>query len=224
MKKETNKTTEVQLLDLLKKVLPKATHDPQLAGKIYEAIESELKQKARVKAFDKFCAKVELPDLEPKSIAEVKTQMAAAFGEGDVTLKPDKKEKVLAVEIALPDGAQFAGQIKVNPNAGKEVSEEQEIKLKFIPFPVALPGDKELVWMLAKRESMSPDEAGIALTKAEDDFWASKTGQKLLRDRVERCFPEFISRAPAGMLNELGLKRHYKTGEAIKVLRDGKKG
>ena len=33
MKNETKKTTEAQLLDLLKKVLPKATHDPQLAGK-----------------------------------------------------------------------------------------------------------------------------------------------------------------------------------------------
>jgi hypothetical protein len=36
---------------------------------------------------------------------------------------------------------------------------------------------------------------------------------------VERCFPEFISRAPAGLLSELGLKRHYKTPEPVKVLR-----
>ena len=57
------------------------------------------------------------------------------------------------------------------------------------------------------------------LAKLEDDFWASKTGQKLLRDRVERSFPEFINRAPTGMLTELGLKRHYKTPEAVKVLR-----
>jgi len=53
----------------------------------------------------------------------------------------------------------------------------------------------------------------------EDDFWASKTGQKLLRDRVERSFPEFISRAPAGMLSEVGIKRHYKMPEAVKILR-----
>src|ERR1035437_5209112 len=66
-KNETKKTTEAQLLALLKKVLPKATHDAQLAGKIYQAIELELKAKARGSAFDKFCAKVELPDLEPKS-------------------------------------------------------------------------------------------------------------------------------------------------------------
>jgi hypothetical protein len=219
MKKETNKTTDAQLLDLLKKVLPKATHDAQLAGKIYEAIELELKAKARVSAFDKFCAKVELPDLEPKSIEAVNQQLSASFGEADITLKPNRKEKALSVEVAMPDGTQFSGEINVNPNGAAEASEEQEIVLKFVPFPVCMPGDKELVWLLAKRENMSPEEAGIALSKLEEDFWASKTGQKLLRDRVERVFPEFIARVPGGMLSEAGLKRHYKTPEALKVLR-----
>jgi len=223
MKNETKKTTEAQLLDLLKKVLPKATHDAQLAGKIYQAIELELKAKARGSAFEKFCAKVELPDLEPKSLEEVKTQLAASFGQGDVTLKPNRKDKSVAVEVSLTDGTQFSGEIKVNPNAGAEASEEQEITLKFVPFPICLPGDKELVWLLGKRENMSPEEGGMALTKAEQEFWASKTGQKLLRDRVERSFPEFIARVPAGMLNELGLKRHYKTPEPIKPLRALKK-
>lgn len=71
---------------------------------------------------------------------------------------------------------------------------------------------------------MSPDEAGIALTKVEEEFWASKTGQKLIRDRVERSFFEFIARAPAGIPNERGLKRHYKTPEPIKALRASKRG
>jgi len=222
MKKENNKAAEAQLLDLLRKVLPKATHDAQLAGKIYQAVELELKAKAKMLAFEKFCAKVELPDLEPKSIDEVKTQLAASFGDGDVTLKANRKEKSLAIEVALPDGSQFSGEIKVNPNARNGETDEQEITLKFVPFPVCLPGDKELVWLLAKRESMSPGEAGIALSKVEEDFWASKTGQKMLRDRVERNFPEFIARVPGGMLSEVGLKRHYKTPEPIKLLR-GKK-
>jgi hypothetical protein len=222
MKKENNKAAEAQLLDLLRKVLPKATHDVQLAGKIYHAVELELKAKAKVLAFEKFCTKVELPDLEPKSIDEVKLQLAASFGDGDVTLKPNRKEKSLAIEVALPDGNQFSGEIKVNPNARNGETDEQEITLKFVPFPVCLPGDKELVWLLAKRESMSPGEAGIALSKVEEDFWASKTGQKMLRDRVERNFPEFIARVPGGMLGEAGLKRHYKTPEPIKLLR-GKK-
>jgi hypothetical protein len=223
MKNDTKKTTEAQLLDLLKKVLPKATHDAQLAGKIYQAIELELKAKARGSAFEKFCAKVELPDLEPKSLEDVKNQLAASFGESDVFLKPNHKQKSLAVEISLPDGTQFSGEIQVNPDAGVDASEEQEITLKFVPFPVCLPGDKELVWLLGKRENLSPEEAGMALTKAGTEFWASKTGQKLLRDRVERSFPEFIARVPAGMLNELGLKRHYKTPEPIKPLRAGKR-
>lgn len=219
MKKDAKKGADAQLLDLLKRVLPKATHDAQLAGKIYEAIENELKAKGRATAFEKFCSKVELPDLEPKSIMEFKRQLSASFGDGDITVKPNKKDQTLTVEVALTDGSQFSSEIKVNPNASAETSDEQEIVFKFIPFPVCLPGDKELIWLLAKRENMTPEEAGIALAKVEEDFWASKTGQKMIRDRVEKSFPEFIARAPAGMLSEVGLKRHYKTPEAIKSLR-----
>lgn len=219
MKKDTKQAPENQLLDLLKEVLPQATHDPKLAGKIYQAIERQLQAKVRAKAFEKFCTQVALPDLEPKSVADVKTQLAASFGDGDVTVKPDRREKTLAIEVALPDGSQFSGQIKVNPNATAEASEEQDIALKFVPFPVCLPGDPELVWLLAKRENLTAEEAAIALTKAEEDFWASKTGQKLIRDRVERSFPEFIARVPAGLLSEAGLKRHYKEPEPVKALR-----
>ena len=108
---------------------------------------------------------------------------------------------------------------RVAPDAG----EEPEVTLKFVAFPVALPGDPELAWALAKRENLTSEEAAMALTKIEDDFWASKTGQKLLRDRVERSFPEFIARVPAGLLTEVGLKRHYKLPETVKVLREALK-
>jgi len=121
--------------------------------------------------------------------------------------------------VALADGSQLSGEVAVNAQAPAEDEGEPEVTLKFVPFPVCLPGDRELVWLLAKRENMSPEEAGIALRKAEEDFWGSKAGQKLLRDRVERSFPEFMERAPAGLLGEAGLKRHYKTPEAIKVIR-----
>ena len=220
MKKTTSKpkrTEETKLLELLKKVLPKAAPDAALAEKIYSAVVAELNAKSRVNAFEKFCTKVELPDLEPKTLDDVKLQLSAAFGDGDLTIKPNKKEKNLAVEISLPDGTQLQSLIPVRPVAVE--SDEQEVALKFISFPVSLPGDPELIWTLAKRENLSGEEAAIALAKAEDDFWASKTGQKLQRDRVERNFPEFISRTPAGMLSDLGLKRHYKLPEALKVLR-----
>jgi hypothetical protein len=220
MSKNTNDKAnlESQLLGLLKKVLPKATHDPNLAVKIYSAIEEELKAKARASSFEKFCARVELPDLEPKTVEQVQQQFTDAFNAGDVTVKPKRKEQCLAVEVSLADGSQWSSEIKVRP-AGAPDEGEPEVQLKFVPFPVSLPGDKELVWLLAKRENMTAEEAGIALSKLQDDFWGSKTGQKLLRDRVERSFPEFISRAPAGILNEVGLKRHYKTPEPIKMLR-----
>jgi len=222
MKKEAKQSNEAQLLDLLKRVLPKATHDAQLAGKIYQAVEGELKAKAKAVAFEKFCSRIELPDLEHKTVENVKQQLAASFGDGDITIKPNKKEQSLAVEVAMPDGNQFSSEIKVGPVAA-EVSEEQEVTLKFVPFPVCLPGDKELVWLLAKRENMSPEEAGIALSKLEEEFWGSKAGQKMIRDRVERSFPEFIGRVPGGMLNEVGLKRHYKTPEPVKLLRTSPK-
>ena len=222
MKKETKKSNEAQLLDLLKRVLPKATHDAQLAEKIYQAIEGELKTKAHALAFEKFCGGIELPNLEQKTVADVKLQLAASFGDGDITLKPNKKEQSLMVEVALPEGGQFSSEIKVGAVTAAD-SEEQEVTLKFVPFPVCLPGDKELVWLLAKRENLTPEEAGIALSKLEEEFWASKTGQKLLRDRVERSFPEFIARVAGGLLTEVGLKRHYKTPEPVKLLRTAPK-
>lgn len=212
------KTDEAQLLKLLKEVLPKAAPDPALAGKIYRAVELELQAKSRGVAFEKFCARVELPNLEPKTLDDVQLQLAAAFGDGDLTIKPNRKAKSLAVEVALPDGAQFQAEIPVRPVAPGDDG-EAEVALKFVAFPVSLPGDPELVWILGKHEHLSHEEAGIALAKAEEDFWASKTGQKLQRDRVERSFPEFISRAPAGLLAEGGLKRHYKLPEPVKVLR-----
>jgi len=210
------KSNESQLLELLKKILPKATDDAKLAQKIFSAVELELKAKVRTTSFKDFCEKVELPNLDATTVVDVTRQLKDAFGAGDVNVRVDKKEQLLEVEVDLPDG-KLSHQIKVRPVT--EESEEQEIKLKFIPFPVALPGDQELVWLLAKRENMSPEEAGISLSKIEEDFWASKTGQKLLRDRVDRTFPEFIQRAPAGLLSDVGLKRHYKTPEPIQVHR-----
>ena len=97
------------------------------------------------------------------------------------------------VEVALPEGRQFSSEIKVGAVTVAD-DEEQEVTLKFVPFLVCLPVDKELVWLLAKRKNLTPEEAGIALSELEEEFWASKTGQKLLRDRVERSFPEFIAR------------------------------
>ncbi len=47
----------------------------------------------------------------------------------------------------------------------KSKRDEQNVTLKFVPFPASLPGDPELVWALAKCENMTNDEAGMALSK-----------------------------------------------------------
>jgi hypothetical protein len=212
------KNDAAALLELLKSVLPKAALDPALAELVYAAVERELMNKSRALAFDKYCERMELPDLEAATLVEVQQQLATSFGGGDVTIQPNPKEKSLAVEVSLPDGTQLVKEIKVRP-VSKDAEAEPEVTLKFAPFPVSLPGDPELIWSLAKRENLTAEEAAIALTKSEENFWGSKLGQKLLQDRVERSFPEFIARAPASMLTEAGLKRHYKTPEPVKILR-----
>jgi hypothetical protein len=205
-----------QLLELLKKVLPKTISDPKLAEKVYNACQEELKAKNKVSSFEKFCEKCELPDLKAATVSEVKEQFEASFGKGAVTVKADAEKEMIKVEVNVGEDT-FHGTVKVRPVG--EVDEEQEVPLKFVPFPVCLPADPELVWVLGRHENLTPDEGCIKLTKLQEDFWASKTGQKLLKDRVERSFPEFISRAPAKALTELGLKRHYKEPEPIKALR-----
>lgn len=224
-KKSTNSKRDEQarMLDLLRSILPKVAPDPAFADKIYSAFEAELRATNRVVSFEKFCDRIELPDLEPKSLDQVKQQLAAGFGEAaDLEIEPHESGKSLMVDVSLPDGTQLHSRILVRP-LSEAGSDEQDVTLKFVPFPASLPGDPELIWALAKRENMTNDEAGIALSKIEDDFWASKTGQKLIRDRVERSFPEFIARVPAGMLGDVGLKRHYKMPETVKILRSGAK-
>jgi hypothetical protein len=219
---KSKRDEQAQLLDLLRTILPRVAPDPAFAEKLYSAFEAELRAKNRVSSFEKFCERIELPDLEPKTLEEVKQHFTAGFGEADLEIEPDESGKALSVDVSLPDGTQFHSKIPVRPLA-PEGGDEAEVTLKFVSFPVSLPGDPELIWALAKRENMTSEEAAIALTKIEDDFWASKTGQKLLRDRVERSFPEFVARVPAGLLGDAGLKRHYKLPEAVKVLRGGVK-
>ena len=209
---------QAQLLALLRTILPKVEIDAALADKIYSAFEAELRAKNRVNSFEKFCERIALPDLEAKTLEEVKQQLIAGFGDADLDIEPNEDGKGLRVDVSLPDGTQFHSRILVRP-PGAEGSDEQEITLMFVSFPVALQGDAEMLWALAKRENMTNDEAAIALTKIEDEFWASKAGQKLIKDRVEKSFPEFIARVPAGMLGDVGLKRHYKLPETLKVLR-----
>lgn len=217
-KSKSKQDEQAQLLSLLREILPQVAPDPELAERIYSAAEAQLRVKNRVHSFERFCERIELPDLAPQTVEEVKRHFAAGFGDSDLDIEPDAENKSLVVDVALPDGTQFHKRIPVRPPA-PETNGEPEVTLKFVAFPVALPGDPELLWSLAKRENLTNDEAAMALTKLQDDFWASKAGLKLQKDRVEKSFAEFIARVPAGLLNETGLKRHYKLPETRKILR-----
>jgi len=206
---------ETQFLALLEKVLPKATKDTHLASAIYDEVARELRLQKSLQAFEKFCETGSLPNLEPETMGELQTDLTGKFGEGAVSITPEESGASVAVEIALPDRT-ISSRLKVLPPGAEP---EEEIKTPFVPFPVALPEDPELLWVLARREDLGPDEAVRALAKIEEEFWATKGGQKLLRERVERTFAEFIANVPAASLTESGLKRHYKEPETLKTLR-----
>lgn len=218
MAKKQKANPEAQLLELLKDVLPKAVTDQKLVSRIYEECAKQLGAKARAESFQKFCARAELPDLKPASVKEVQRQFEESFGVGNVSVIPHQKKEAASIEVVV-EGQVLEGVLKVGATNGEAESDDPEFKPKFVPFPVALPADPELIFTLGRAESMTPEEAARMLTKAQEDFWASKQGQKLIRDRVERNFPEFISRVPSKLLTEAGLKRHYKEPEALKQLR-----
>jgi len=205
---------EAQFLALLQKVLPKTTKDPHLATAIYEEVAKEVRLVNHLESFQKFCEKGSVPDTEPQTVAELQSQLAVNFGDTNVAVTPEEDGKAVAIEIALPERV-ISSKVKVAPPG----TEEDEVKAPFVPFPVSLPEDEELVWVLGRREDLGPDEAARSLARIEEEFWATKGGQKLLKERTERNFAEFIANVPAAMLAEAGLKRHYKMPEPLKTLR-----
>jgi hypothetical protein len=202
---------EAGFLALLQKVLPKATRDPHLASAIYEEVAKEVRLVKSLETFEKFCEEGSLPDMEPETVAELQSQLAENFGQANVALTPDENGSGVAVEIVLGDRT-LSSRLKVGE------PEAEEVKVPFVPFPVSLPQDPELVWALARREDLGPDEALRALAIIEEEFWATKAGQKRLKEQADRTFAEFITYVPASALKESGIKRHYKEPETLKTL------
>jgi hypothetical protein len=209
---------EEQLLNLLKSVLPKAVPDAKLAEKIFDACQKEISEKDRFAAFDKFCKRAELPDLEKKSIEQVKKQFEESFGKGSVSIVPHPKKEALTVEVETSNGI-FEGIVKVGAKVEIDSETGEEVKITYVPFPISMDTDPELIWLLGRDERLSPEEAAISLSKAQENFWESKAGQEHLSKRTERTFPEFISKVPSKALAESGLKRHYKDPEPLKQIR-----
>jgi hypothetical protein len=206
--------SDAQFLELLQKVLPQATPDPRLAAAIYERVAQEVRLINNLRSLEKLCTEGALPNLEPETVEELKSRLATNFGEANVVVTPSEKGDAAAVEIILPD-RKVSNRVRVQPPG----TDEEEVKTPFVPFPVSLPEDPDLLWVLARREDLSPEEASRALVTIEEEFWETKAGQKALRDRVERNFAEFIARVPAGALADSGLKRHYKAPEPRQTLR-----
>lgn len=209
--------TEAQFLAFLEKALSQVLPDLKLRAAVHEAVSKEIRLHNHVASFTKFAEQGSVPDLRPETVAELQEQIASTFG-GDaaVAVTAAEEGKGVAVEITLPDRT-ISGEIKVQ--AGVIDEEDGLPKAPFVPFPVTLPQDAELVWVLARREDLGPDEAARALAHIEELFWASKSGQKLQREGGEKTFAEFIANVPAAALLESGLKRHYKEPEALHSLR-----
>jgi hypothetical protein len=210
---KTKGINEAQFFTLLQKVLPKTTQDPRLADAIYAEVTKEVNLLKNIASFEKFCETAGIPNLEPSTVKELKTELVGKFGEENVTITPDEDGAALAVEIVLPDHT-VSSKVKVDPTVV-----EEEVKVPFVPFPVALPTDPELVWLLARREDLGPDEAVRALANIADEFWATKKGQQLQREGAEKTFAEFITYVPAASLTESGIRRHYKAPETLKSMR-----
>ena len=211
--------TEAQFLALLEKVLAKfVERDLKLRAAIQEEVSKEIRLHNHVASFTKFCEQGAVPDLKPETVAELQEQLAATFGsDASVSVTPDESRGgLMDVEITLPDRT-VTSQVKVDPAVA--AGGEEPVKAPFVPFPVALPTDAELVWVLARREDLGPDEAARALANIEEEYWSSKAGQKRLKDGAERNFAEFIANVPSAALLESGLKRHYKEPETLHSLR-----
>ncbi len=207
--------TETQFMSLLQKVLPETIPDARLASALYERVAQELRLLRSLERFEKFCADGALPDLEPATVKNLQQDLGTTFGDDNVSVTPSEDAKSVDVEIALPDRT-VATKLRVASPDDPVV--EEEVKAPYVAFPVFLPEDPELLWVLARRENVGPDEAARFLAGAEEEFWASKAGLELQKDRVERSFAEFIANVPAAMLADRGLKRHYREPETRRPL------
>jgi hypothetical protein len=207
--------TEKDFLTLLNKVLQAKMPDHHLGADIYDEVIKQVSLIKSLQSFEKFCEKGGLPNIEEETVAELKSELTEKFGEGSVDISPAEDKNSVEINIALEDRT-ISNKVRVQPPGTEDDIEE---KPPFVPFPVSLPEDPDLVWVLARREDLGPDEAARSLASIEEEFWATKSGQKLLRDRVDRTFAEFIANVPASALVESGLKRHYKEPETLKTLR-----
>ena len=207
------KLNEARFLSVLQRVFPKTIQDPHIANETYEQVLNEMRLLRSLDAFEQFCEKGSLPNAEPSTLAEFHAQLEGNFGKGNVSVCNQVYGESVAVEIILPNHTVNTVVKVVAPGADNEA-----VTAPYVPFPVSLPNDPELVWLLARRENLGPDEAARALAHIQEEFWATKKGQVLQRQGVARSFAEFVSNVPATALAESGIKRYHKDPETLKSL------
>ena len=138
---KSSKLSEARLLAILQRILPQKIDNPHLANDIYEGVVKEVRLFSSLDSFEKFCEKGSLPDCEPATVSEFKSQLDGNFGTGNVAVTPREDGTAIAVEIALPDHV-VNTEVKIIP-IGEET---EEVKIPFVPFPVSLPDDPDPIW------------------------------------------------------------------------------
>src|SRR5260221_10398348 len=113
-----------------------------MARTISWEVDREVRLRKALESFEKLCERGAMPNLAPETVAELQSELSAKFGEGNVTLTPDENEKNVAVEIGLPDRT-VTSRVKVQAE-GVDTS-EGDPKPRFVPLPISLPEDPELV-------------------------------------------------------------------------------
>jgi hypothetical protein len=151
---------------------------------------------------------------DQETMADFQQELVNQFGADNVEISLGETNGSVQVAIDLPDRV-VRNRVKVDA----ALAEPEPVKAPFVCFPVVLPEDPELVWVLGRREDLAPDEASRALEKIEAEFWETKKGVELQRGGTDKSFAEFINHVPAGALSDSGLRRHYKDPETLHTLR-----
>lgn len=216
------KITEAMFFGILEKILPTAAGSPELASSIYDAVSKNVRLTKNFHTFEDFCEQGALADFADETLATFKQELEAKFGADTVNLEKNECGKVVDVELSFgtePWMGEFSGwktNLSVRVDAAIALAEETKLA-PWVPFPFAMPGDPDNVWLLARRENFGPDEAARALTNIEAEFWETRKGLQLQKKHVEKCFANFIEHVASSALKDSALKRHYKVPEVLKV-------
>ena len=97
-----NQLTEKEVVELLQSVLSQTTQDTHLAQKILDGIRKEMERKKQSTAFQEFCRRCPLPDLNEGTLREVSQRFEESFGRDLIDFDMDEDE-----EVEEDDGTEY---------------------------------------------------------------------------------------------------------------------